>query len=544
MIIFMWEASIKLPEGRMAAIAMAFAAGILASSYFDPICCLAICAVFVVAGLVSFRDNRRAIVIILGAVFLLGMYRFLLHIQTPVDDISRMPGRVIAFEGSIAEDPDVRSSGTRIVLRANSVQIGDGWHKVSGLVMVTVRLANKDQIRLSYGDRLQIDAHPYRPFDPTNPGQFSYKDYLARQGIHTCASVRNLSQIKIITGKSGNSLVRSALAAKNCIAASIERIHPKQQASVIIGMVLGTYSYLPKKTFDNFARTGTLHLLAASGYNCFILLWLALPILKLIRLPAKLRNIVVILLLVLYVMMVGTMPSLIRAAIMSGLWLLALPLGRVPNIKNLFFTAGLVTLAIRPSDLFDVGFQLSFAAVWALITSASLIQSALVRMGLYNDPWSISSAGNIQQVTNALTSQSKFTRRLKNYAIWDWSRREVVSAAVATITVTLYTTPIVAYYFNNFSLVSLPANVALALSVPIVFAVGLISVVAANVPYIGVAVGFIGTKVTDFILAIVNYLGSSQYSAVTVATPGPLAVFGYYILLFVGLSYLRSKYAK
>jgi competence protein ComEC len=309
-------------------------------------------------------------------------------------------------------------------------------------------------------------------------------------------------------------------------------------------MVLGTYSYLPKETFDNFARTGTLHLLAASGYNCFILLWLALPILKLIRLPAKLRNMVVILLLILYVMMVGTMPSLIRAAIMSGLWLLALPLGQVPNLRNLFFTAGLVTLAIRPSDLFDVGFQLSFAAVWALITSASLIQSALKMMGMYDVPWAISSAGNIQQVTKVLTSQSKFTRRLKKRAIWDWTKRELVSAAVATITVTLYTTPIVAYYFNNFSLVSLPANVALALSVPVVFAVGLISVAAANVPYIGVAVGFIGTKVTDFILAIVNYLGSSQYSAVTVATPDPLAIFGYYVLLFVGLSYLRSKYAQ
>jgi competence protein ComEC len=243
---------------------------------------------------------------------------------------------------------------------------------------------------------------------------------------------------------------------------------------------------------------------------------------------------VVIVLLILYVMMVGTMPSLIRAAIMSGLWLLALPLGRVPNLKNLFFTAGLVTLAIRPSDLFDIGFQLSFAAVWALITSASLIEATLEKLGLLGNSLGITlykarKAGLIQNFLSDQIHKAK---------------RNLISAAVATITVTLYTTPIVAYYFNNFSLVSLPANVALALSVPIVFAVGLISVAAANVPYIGVAVGFIGTKVTDFILAIVNYLGSSQYSAVTVATPDPLAIFGYYVLLFVGLSYLRSKYAQ
>lgn len=505
----------------MAALAMAFAGGILAAAFMSSLGWFALAAVCVVAACIAWRERARATAIILGAVFVIGAWHYSLWLQVSPDDISRAPSRVISFEGIVAADPDVRPDQTRVIINAQRAKTTKGWCDVTGQVMVTLRLPDGAQSQIAYGDRVWIGAHPYTPFPPTNPGQFSWKDYLARKGIHSCASVEEISQIKRLGDGSGNILVKSALAAKHYVARSIETTHPKPEASVVVGMVLGTYSALPKDTIENFGRTGTLHLLAASGYNCLILLLLVNPILRLMQIPRKWQSIIIVTLLVLYVMMIGSMPSMIRAAIMCGLWALAMPLKRVPNIKNLFFTAALVTLALRPSDLFDVGFQLSFVAVWALITSSSLIESVLMQLQLIDN-------GAVLKRKNTLAQKIK---------------RELVSTAVATITVTLYTAPIVAYYFNYVSLVSLPANIALALCVPIVFAVGLASTVAVHIPYLGSAVGFVGARVTDFMLAIVNYLGSGEYSAVDVASPGVLAIVGYYILLFTALKFMRSKYA-
>ena len=130
--------------------------------------------------------------------------------------------------------------------------------------------------------------------------------------------------------------------------------------------------------------------------------------------------------------------------------------------------------------------------------------------------------------------QSRFHPALR------WVVGKLLAAGVATVTVTFYTAPIIAYHFNYISLVSLPANIALALGVYVVTAVGLASLALAYVPYVGICLGWFGTKVTDAMLGVVNYLGSGSYSAVYVASPSLVVIIGYYALLYVALDWLRS----
>ncbi|MCL5104465.1 MAG: ComEC family competence protein [Armatimonadetes bacterium] len=508
----------------MAVIAVAFAAGVLAAAYVEPVLWGgAIALAVIVAGAVG-GSRLRTAALVAGAMFVLGAARYCVGREVPVDDISRFRGWVTAFEGVVASDPDIRRDQVRIVVRTDRVNASGEWRPATGCVMTNIYLRRNDSApALDYGDRLRIHAFPYSPREPTNPGKFSWKGYLARQGIYACASVRRPDAIEILPGRTGNPLIGAALGAKHYVARSIQRIHPSREASVVLGMVLGTYAYLPRETFKNFTDTGTLHLLAASGYNCFILLALATPIFMCLHVAPKWRNIAVAGLVVMYVLMVGAKPSLVRAAVMSGLWLMAIPLNRTPNIRNLFFAAGLIVLMMNPSDLFDVGFQLSFAAVWALITASEIITSII-----FVFRW----------------RRRSFKRR--EWPLPPWAStltKPLWEAAIATVTVTLFTAPIVAYYFNYISLVALPANLALALGVPIVFAVGLVSPVVAYIPGVGTAVGWIGTKVTDAMLWVVNQLGSSEHSTLTVASPGIFAIIGYYIVLHAALSYARSRYA-
>ena len=265
-----------------------------------------------------------------------------------------------------------------------------------------------------------------------------------------------------------------------------------------------------------------MHLLVAAGFNCYILVVLVTPFLKLLQISPRWRGIALVLVLLAYMGMVGTMPALVRATLMASLWYLAPLFKRVPNRKNLFFTAGLVILAVEPASLFDVGFQLSFLSIWALLEVAPIVSSVLRRSGLIG--------------THQTKRTAWHTRAYHKVAAL------AAEAAVATVAISLVTAPVMAICFNYVSLVSVPANVAMAFCQTLSFVDGAVSPFVAPLGPIGQAWGWAGTWLTRIMLGIVNTLGSMKYAAVSVATPGIPAVVGYYLVLFAVLSCVRSKY--
>lgn len=521
-----------MTERRMAAIAIAFGAGIAAADCASFACCVLLAGCLFVLALTVARSYQRPAIIILISAFVLGAARYAVDQCVPASDISNFARSVSAFEGRVASDPQVEPDRMRFVFNVSRIKTAKGWRSAAGDVMLSVYAGDDEELpKLSYRDRARITASPYPPIDPTNPGQFSYKSYLARRGIYTCASVRDLSQIKVLNRDGWRSPVGAALMLKRCFVSSISRIHPRDEASVISGVVLGTYSYLPEDTLSDFTRTGTLHVLAASGYNCFIMLWIATFIFKCVRVVPKWRWIAALLLISLYVMMVGPMPSLVRAAIMSALLLLAAPLKRVATYKNVFYASGIILLAITPSNLFDVGFQLSFAAVYALISVAPILEAMLSRTALGR-------IGSNRKKMRGNRHIARIRAGMNRHA------RELVAVAVATTAVTFVTGPIVAYHFNYISLTAMPANMAVALLVPVIFADGLASIITCHLPYAHLWMGIIGTWSTRAMVGAVHFFGSMSYSAVSVQSPPILAIAGYYVVLYAVMSYLRSKFAE
>ena len=529
-----------MPKLAAAYVAIAFGSGILAAEYVPLWLCAVVSGAIVVAATAPARKKSRAGLAIVAAAFVLGAWRYDIGRGIPIDDISRHIAAATAMQGTAASDLEGSEGRVRFVFRVDQARFPEGWRRASGRVMVSVYSDSRYGSgqaprpiaavpRLEYGSRAWISAALYRPLDPTNPGRFSWREYLARNGIYSCATVRSASQVELLPRRGGNPLVGLALRARHGLADSISSLPPREenreQKSVIVGMVLGTYAYLPSSTFRNFSRTGTLHLLAASGYNCYVLLFLMGPLLRLVRVLPKWRGAAVILAILLYVFMAGAKPSLVRAAIMSSLVLVARPLKRVPDTIGLFFIAGLIILAIDPANLFDVGFQLSFLAVWAIIYVTPIIggRSVLNWAGL------------------AVRDPSASPKR--RYLVLRKFAGALAATAIATTAVTLVTAPVVAYYFNYFSLTSLPANMAVELGVPVVFAVGFLSPVAVHIGWLGAAVGWIGTETTRLMLAVVNELGAMRWSAVSVASPGPLAILGYYVILHAALGCVRSRNA-
>lgn len=513
-----------MPELAIVALTISLAAGMICASYISFTACVVLAIIAALLICIIRRDWPRVTIFIIASIFILGAIRISIDQQIASNDISNYQRSVSAFEGVVSSDPEARSDKVSFVFRVDRALIDKQSMIASGNVMVNLYLDKDKQLpKIAYGDRASITATPYSPLEPTNPGQFSWSNYLARQEIHTCVSIRHSHQLKMLHVRQGNPVIAATLGVKHHLVKSIQRIYPKEEASVIAGMVLGTYSYLPSETFRNFTLSGTLHLLAASGYNCYLLLVFATLLLK-YRLLPKWRNILVVFLIGAYLLIVGPKPSLVRASIMASLILLAMPFKRVANIRNIYFASAFIALMYNPSDLFDVGFQLSYLAVWALISVVPILESILSRTGLMG--------------VGKVTKRSLLSRSLVKIA------GITASAGISTVAVSLVTAPLVAYYFNYISLVSIPANIALAAGVPFIFIAGLASPLAAKIGYLGVILKWIGIIFTRFTLNIVNYFGSLSHSAVSVASPGIPAILGYYLLLYAVLKFVESKVVK
>lgn len=512
-----------MPGKPMAAVAVAFSAGILAAAHLPlggfVLVTVGLALAITLPKLVPGGAGR----FILIAAFVLGAGRYAVSREIAPDDISRLPGTVNGLKGWVVSDPETRQNRVRLVVSVDKALAGSKWIDAGGRVSVSIYEPAAASLRLDYGDRITARGRVYAPAEPGNPGEFSWREYLARQGIHLCMSIRSVDQVTRSARRGGFPLVRAAVAAKHYAVRSIARTHNPEEAALISGMLFGAYSYLPPETIEDFTRTGTMHILAASGFNCYVVAVMCSLLLMSMQVMPKPRNAMTVILLLVYLAMVGPKPSLLRATIMASLVLLARLLRRVPRLDNLFFVAAIAVLVVNPSDLFDVGFQLSFAGVWSLLKAAPVLDGLLRQAGLLG--------GGLATRSPMLHPVAK-----KIHAgLW--------GIAGSTTAVTLVTAPLVAYYFHYVSLVSVPANILVGAAVPFIFAIGVLAAFLGWIPWLGELLGLAGSAFAGALLSVVRFLAAPDWSSVTVAGPPPLAIVGYWIILAGLYGYVRSRNA-
>jgi competence protein ComEC len=198
---------------------------------------------------------------------------------------------------------------------------------------------------------------------------------------------------------------------------------PPPEAALLRGMALGDDAALPDRTRDEFRASGLSHLVAASGQNVMLLAALVLGVAAVLGLALRTRLALVLAAIALYVPLAGGGPSIQRAGVMGAAAVVAVLAGRPAARWHALLLATAATLALNPRAVEDVGWQLSFAAVLAILLLAGRVRDGLVRRGL---------------------------------------PRGLAEATALTGAATLGTAPLIAAHFGQASLVSLPANVLAA----------------------------------------------------------------------------------
>jgi competence protein ComEC len=307
---------------------------------------------------------------IIAAVMVLGALR-----ATPAplaaDHISRLSlPRTAAVDGRLVAEP-TRFGHERHRLMID-VEHVDGA-PASGRLQLAMYGAAPE---VAKGQRVMADARLTVPRSVRNPDGFDYAAALARDGIHVVASTAG-RQVRVIDDtRPWHTRVRRR--ALDAIASAL----PPVSAALLGGLLLGARADLPGEILDGFRSAGVYHVLAVSGFNVALIAAAVFAATRLAGLPHRGSAGAAMAAVVAFAAVVGPEPSVLRAMLMAVLVLTAVLLDREASTLNSIVLAATVVLAVRPADLLDPGFQLSFAATVGIVLAPLPRHPALGAIGV------------------------------------------------------------------------------------------------------------------------------------------------------------------
>jgi len=423
---------------------IAFASGIIVASQVDcpPFIPYLVTICLAIAGVLCYRLVRWQNLVVgnlfaSAALAVVGFVSYQSSINyLPADHISHFVDldRPVLLRGIVVRYPEKRQKKTYLTVDTKTITLSTRPFETDGAILVRL---SRELLLLDYGDEIEVRGFLRRPRDRRNPGEFDYQGYLAAQGIFGIVSVNKESQIGRVSSGHGFWLMREVIVpVKHDLSNLISRSLPGEQAALLQGLMLGERGEISSEIKASFARLGVIHVLAVSGLHVSFVVLVLMGVLGILRVPYGLRVVLTLIGLLFYAFLTNLKPPVLRASIMAGLFLLSTLLQRKTDFVNSLSLAAFIILLLNPADLFQPGFQLSFAAVASIVYLYPRLQRSTVfkQVGL---------------------------RLKKNAAL-----RYVLDLFLVSLAAFLGTLPFTLAYFNRLPLTSLIANLMV---VPLAF---------------------------------------------------------------------------
>jgi competence protein ComEC len=269
--------------------------------------------------------------------------------------------------------------------------------------------------------------------------------------------------------------------------AGLGRELAEPEAALLRGMVLGQDEQLREEVRDDFKRSGLAHVLAVSGQNVMLLATLVLGAAAVAGIGLRTRLVLALVLVALYVPLTGAGPSIQRAGVMGAAGLVAALAGRPAHRWYALGLAAAVTLALNPRAAGEPGWQLSFAAVVALLALAPPLREWLAR-------------------------------RMPG---------PVADVAAMTVAATIGTAPLMALHFGQVSLAALPANLLAAPAIALVMWLGMLAAAVAQIaPALAVPFNALNAPLLAFVEWVARTMADAPAAVLPLrlGSPGALAV--------------------
>jgi len=249
--------------------------------------------------------------------------------------------------------------------------------RLNGIIATGRILVNIDSTQLVTIDDVMYINTPFNEIkNAINPHQFDYGVYMKREQVYHQVYLNSKNVVKLVSEKS---LYGISAGIRNRINETlVKHVISDRNLSVINALLLGQKQEVNKETYANFVKSGTIHILAISGLHIGLLMMLLGLIFKPLayfKIGKKLTPFLIVILLWCYAFVTGMSASVLRAVTMFSLVTVAMYGNRITNTYNTLVISGFLLLLFNPFYLFDVGFQLSYLAVFSIISFKPLFDN-------------------------------------------------------------------------------------------------------------------------------------------------------------------------
>ncbi len=359
-----------------------------------------------------------------------------------------------------------------IELHSNNTNIIASFNYHDQELTAIIKLKNNSNyFNLIPGSIIHLNTILYKNIVTENYEDFNYTKYLDRKHVQFNGFIHEDSICQLTTKSSVISY--SYLSNKYLQSSLLRSIANSEIAHLIIAILLGDKSNVSEKIKNQFVSTGTAHILAVSGMHLGILYGIIKYLIYILGVSKKKKNLnfvfITILIIWAFAFVTGLGASVVRAAIMFSLLELGINLRRMTDSANILFGTGFIMTYYNPCTLYDIGFQLSFAAVLSIILFYPILNRSY-----------------------------RSTSKLLNYLL------EIIWVSIS---VQILITPISVYYFHSFPTYFLLANLMWIPISTILMLLGIgIFLTQPLISFISTFLGIITVYLTEFGLSIFNFI--------------------------------------
>jgi len=407
-------------------------------------------------------------------------------------------------------------------LKLRQVETTDGWSKTAGRLRVQVAEPIPD---FNAGDYVQLYCRLERFSPATNPGQFDMAKYAERKGVFVAASVLTRDAIELLEDEKQGLWAGIKRKVRTAATQALLGDMPDDQnpRGLVKALLLGYRGDIDADTYEAFRRTGLLHFLSLSGMHVGILLGVIWWLCKTIGLLKRGRAAVCIAAICVFLCVVPPRPPTVRATIIALVFCASFFFRRRSNPFNTLSLAAIILLLIRPTNLFEAGWQLSFASVLGILLFCRRLHFFLYEK-IFGHPW-FTDALETRPFFWIVSRPGPYTLQLFSTGLSGW----ILSA------------PVLLYHFYTITpLTSLWTVVAFPLVV-LILTVGFLKIIVSLfLPSIAAVLAVIVTGLAKALIWLVAIFAQVGISQILIGSVPVLLVLLYYALVGCGgFVYLR-----
>jgi len=466
--------------------------------------------------LLFFHRETSSIVVSYLMIISLGAFTIEYHTKlVPKNDVARciVPGRIVQIEGVVSDPPRLTPYSLRWGLDVEALTYRNRRYDVSGSIVVTVRRKDADTTLLdsiSYGRTMKLIGEVCLPSSGRNPGDFNLRRYYELNGIRAVFNAQRCDNAAISRIVDPTFIGKYVHPVRTWVSERLDRLIGGAEADFLKGLIIGERTHIPQEVKASFVNAGVMHILAVSGLHVAIVVMMLLISFRLLRVPENAAIILTMVFLVYYTFLTGAAASVARSVVMACVFLGAKLVERRSDMYNTLALSAIVILFVDARQLFQPGFQLSFAAVFSLVYLYPKLFGAFT----------------------AIFPDRLIARTVPNL---------ILQALAVSLAAGIGTLPFSSLYFGKISLVSIIANIVVVPISNIVLALGMLSVLFSTFSWWLASIYAAATSfLTLWMVKAVTFFGSAPFAFID-AHFSIMSSVGFYAALGFLLALIRSK---